>query len=408
MGQGVGFAPGPGGGVAAQGGLQVRQGGAPDDLQGVGAGLDGGRVFVVPPGRCVVSGQQGQGAVQRPGAQQVLELHGAHLVCHGATGQLVHQLAEHGGRDAVGPKTAVPVGQALQHGALGGFGNDLVQDWNQGRQQAWTVAGLHIKLQGLAGGRIPPGCIISQAFIQTLTPVGQVVVTGHGYPAVGLGLVVGRDDVAAPRIFLLGVVAVAVKAPLVRFARAAVQDKAGVHVLGPNGQLGRRPPANVTRCAAPHDIEPRRMDFAGSSAGLEQGVGPVKFVKGVQDRVFGFQERPPHGHRCGAQAVLERVSDDRSVWGAPQRERDRLFALDHDFLGAALQLDPLPLVPDLVGVGGVDLLGDQVQVVVLEHGQGPAKLRVVPQQGGGVECLVVAVQLKAWCRQVGLVPDRGG
>ena len=91
---------------------------------------------------------------------------------------------------------------------------------------------------------------------------------------------------------------------------------------------------------------------------------------------------------------------------ATQGQVDRLATLNLNLLGAALQLDPLALVPDLSGVIRVELLGDQVEVVVLEHGDAPAKIPVVAQRGDRVERLVVAIQLEAWVGQLRLVPHR--
>ena len=71
-----------------------------------------------------------------------------------------------------------------------------------------------------------------------------------------------------------------------------------------------------------------------------------------------------------------------------------------------MQLDPLAAVPDLVGVVRVGFLGDQVEVVVLEHGDAPGKVAVVAQRGHWVKRLVMAVQAETGVTQVGLVPHR--
>ena len=91
---------------------------------------------------------------------------------------------------------------------------------------------------------------------------------------------------------------------------------------------------------------------------------------------------------------------------AAQGEGHRRLALDLDLLLAAAHVHPLVVIPNLVGVVWVDLLGDQVEVVVLEHGQAPAEVQVVPQERHRYQRVVVAVQLEAWRRQLRLVPDR--
>ena len=72
----------------------------------------------------------------------------------------------------------------------------------------------------------------------------------------------------------------------------------------------------------------------------------------------------------------------------------------------ALQCHPLALVPHLIRFGRVALLGNQVDVVVLQHGDTPAELGVVAEQGHRVEGLVMPIQVKARHAQLGLVPDR--
>jgi hypothetical protein len=71
-----------------------------------------------------------------------------------------------------------------------------------------------------------------------------------------------------------------------------------------------------------------------------------------------------------------------------------VLAFDGDLLLGLFQCRPLAIDHHLVGVGRVGLFGDQVDVIVLEHGQAPAEVTVVAQQGERVERLEVAVQLK--------------
>ncbi len=89
-----------------------------------------------------------------------------------------------------------------------------------------------------------------------------------------------------------------------------------------------------------------------------------------------------------------------------QGKGHRCLALHRDLLLAAGHVDPLAVVPDLVGVVGVDLFGDQVEVIVLEHGQAPAEIQVVPQERHRHQRVVIAVELKTRCRELCFVPHR--
>ena len=146
------------------------------------------------------------------------------------------------------------------------------------------------------------------------------------------------------------------------------------------------------------------MDFAGGRTCLVQRIGAVHLVEGVQDRVFGFQKCPPHGHRRLAKIVRVGVGDDGPVRGAAQQQLERGRAFDRNAFLAHLQVHPLAPRPDLVAVGRIGLFGNQVQVVVLEHGHAPAKTLVEAEQGQRVQRLEVAIQLEARRGQVRLVP----
>ena len=253
--------------------------------------------------------------------------------------------------------------------------------------------------------------VVAQAILQGLRTVVGVVVAWDGQTTGGIGLVVGRDDIAARRVFFLRVVAEAVKAGLVGFVRIAVQNEVRLHPHWANWQAGRGPPADVAAGAGPNHVQPGGVNLAGGLTRLGQGISAVELVKGLQHRVFGFQKRPPHcdRHAVGGvlQVVLERAADDRAVQRALQRQLNGFATLDLDCFLAADQICPLALIPDLVGVLWIDFLCDQIEVVILEHCQRPAKLRVVAEHGGGQQCLKVTVELKAGRAQVGLKPDRG-
>ena len=147
------------------------------------------------------------------------------------------------------------------------------------------------------------------------------------------------------------------------------------------------------------------MNLAGGLARLLARVRAVEFIEGIEHRVLCLGPGPPHGHRSGPQAVGKRLVDDRSVGRTPQGDDNGRGALDGNRFLPALQIHPVPLVLHLVRIGGVDLLCDQVQVIVLEHGQAPAELPVVSQQCHRIEGLVMAVELEAGGLEMGLVPN---
>ena len=198
-----------------------------------------------------------------------------------------------------------------------------------------------------------------------------------------------------------------VKPRFVRLVLGRIQNESGVYALGANRQLGCGPPANVALVIGPNHVQAGGVDFAGCRARLVTGVGAVEFVKSVDEWVFGFQKSPPHGNRRGAQRVFVGVVDQRAVGRAAQAQHHGRLAFDGNGLRTLSQFDPFAVAPNLIRVGRVHFFGHQVNVVVLEHGQAPAKLAVVAQQRHRVERLVVAIQLKAGAAQVRLVPDRG-
>lgn len=80
---------------------------------------------------------------------------------------------------------------------------------------------------------------------------------------------------------------------------------------------------------------------------------------------------------------------------AAQVDGDRRFAFDGDLLLGLFERLPSAIDHYLVGVGRVGALGDQVDVIVLEHGQAPAEVTVMTEQRKRVERLEVAIQVEA-------------
>ena len=148
------------------------------------------------------------------------------------------------------------------------------------------------------------------------------------------------------------------------------------------------------------------MNFGRRLARLVARVGSVEVIKRLQHRVLGFQKSPPHGNGCFAEIVLEGVVDDRAMHRLAQLQLHRFLAFDFDGFGAAGEVHPLVLVPDLVGVRWVEFLSHQVHIVVLEHGQAPAEIPVMAKESHRIERLEVAVQLEPGRLQVRFVPDR--
>ncbi|MCY1397648.1 hypothetical protein D9M71_126580 [compost metagenome] len=377
----------------------------PRRLDDLGAALDGGAAARVPPGRLGVRGQARQGHVEHAGLQQAVEEGLAQFVLHRRAGQLIGQLVEQRRGDGVQFVVAVPGRQALDQLLLvlaRGRCPQLVED---GGEQTRGVAGSRVQLQRLAVVQVPLHAGLGELLVQALAAVRQVVVAGDGHARGRLRLVVGGNDVAARRVLFLRVGAEGQVAGLVRLAGAAVEDEVGVHPIGALRQPGGGPPADVAVGVGPDHVQPRRMDLLGGGAGLAQAVGAVELVEGVEYGVLGFEEGPPHGDRRLAGGGAEGIVDDRAVGRAAQGQPYRLAVLDLDGLLTAFQVYPAALIPDLVGVVRVALLGNQVEVVVLEHGQAPGELLIVPQRGDRIECLVVAVEVEAGIAQLRLVPD---
>src|SRR5690606_23886253 len=140
----------------------------------------------------------------------------------------------------------------------------------------------------------------------------QVVVAGDGHAGGRVGLVVGGDDVAARRVFFLRVGLEWQVARLVRLAAGAVEDEAGVHLGRALRQLAGGPPADVAAGVGVDHVEAGRVDQGGGGAGLVQAVGAIEPVEGLEDRVLGLEEGPPHGDRR-LPRVGQGVVDDGAV-----------------------------------------------------------------------------------------------
>ncbi len=197
-----------------------------------------------------------------------------------------------------------------------------------------------------------------------------------------------------------------VKTELIGLRRAAVQNEGGVDALRADRQLRRSPPADIAFGVGPDDVEARRLNLLGRATHLVQRIGAVGLVKTVQHRVGRHQKRPPHRNWRLAGVLAHHVVDNRAVRRFEQRQCDRRLAFHGDLLLGAFHVHPLTVVPDLIRVIRVGLLGNQVHVVILEHGQAPAEVHVVAQQRERVERRKVPVQLKARRRQLRFVPYR--
>ncbi len=291
----------------------MREGGVPGGPDDIRAGFPAFCAAVVPPGRVGVGSQPRQRAVDGAGGDQAVEEGIAQFVVQGALGNLEQQLVEQRGGGRVDREVALPGRQLLDQALAFGVVDHLAQDRQQGCEQARRVAGAIAELQRAAVVQVPFGAAVGQLGIQPLAAVRQVVVAGNR-PAIGRDrLEVGGDDVAARRVFLLWVVGERIEAGLVRLALAAVEDEARVHPLRPLWQGRRGPPADIAGGVGPDQVESRRMDLRGRRAGLGQGIGAIQLVEGVEHRVLGLEESPPHGDRGLAGAGAERVVDDRTV-----------------------------------------------------------------------------------------------
>ena len=403
MGQGVHLAPCPVLHHGPQGGLQMRHGGAPRIGHHLGAGFHAWGVAPIPPRRLCMGGQTGQGLVGHAGAQKQAHPLWPQLIGHGLLQHIKGQLVGQGRGNFVGPVLAIPSQQQLDPHALlivGGGGTQVVR---HGSPTAHKVICLAIQLQGLGVAGIPALRVLTELLVQASRPVTGVVITrDHGGPC---GLVVGRHDEATRRVFLLGVALKRQKTQFDRFASGVIQDARWVHPVGANDQSGRCPPSDVALRIGPHHVQTWRVDQAGRLARFVQGVGAVELVKGFDDGVFGLVQRPPQGQGLARRWRRQGIVDQRPVRRTAHLHHHAVRAFDGDGFFAHAQVHPGPLVPDAVGVFGVHRERHQIGVVVLEHGQVPTKITVVPQQGHGVERQEVAIQLKARAAQMGLVPN---
>ncbi|MNC52577.1 hypothetical protein D3C75_1019300 [compost metagenome] len=104
-----------------------------------------------------------------------------------------------------------------------------------------------------------------------------------------------------------------VEAFLVGLVGAAVEDEAWLDPGRTLGQLCRGPPTDIALGVGPDDIQPGCLHLGGRGAGLGQGVGAIELVEAFEDRVLGFEERPPHGNRRGPCRGAEDFVDDWPV-----------------------------------------------------------------------------------------------
>ncbi|MNO96192.1 hypothetical protein D3C76_878550 [compost metagenome] len=166
-------------------------------------------------------------------------------------------------------------------------------------------------MQRLAVLHVPFHLRVGQLAIKLAAAVGEVVVAGYRHHCGWL--VVGRDDITAGRILLLRVDAEGVKAGFVGLAAGAVEDERRVHTVRANRQFRRRPPADIATGIGPDEVQPRRLHLGSRFAHLAQGVGAIELVEAFEDRVLGFEERPPHGNRRGPCRGAEDFVDDWPV-----------------------------------------------------------------------------------------------
>ena len=337
--------------------------------------------------------QAWQGGVDHAGADQHREPGIAQLVMQGRECQFIEELVEQRGAGRVERVVASPSRQLLDQLFLFVTFGHCTQGCQERGKGARAIVTGGVQLQCLAVLGVPFHLWVGQVTIKLAATVGQVVVTRYWHRR--RWLVVGRNDIAARGVFLLRVDAEGVETELVGLRIGAVEDERRVDAVGADWQLCRCPPTDIATGIGPDKVEPGRVNLGGGLAHLAQGVGAVELVEAVEDRVFSFQKCPPHGDWRGAGGITQHVVDDRAVGRAAQADGDRLLAFDGNLLFGRFQCVPLAIDHHLIGVGGVGLFGDQVNVIVLEHGQAPAKVTVVAEQGERVECLEIAVEVEA-------------
>ena len=90
------------------------------------------------------------------------------------------------------------------------------------------------------------------------------------------------------------------------------------------------------------------MDLGCGFAHLAQGVGAVELVETLEDRVFGFEKRPPQGYWRGAGDIAQYIVDDGAMGRATQVEGDWRFTLYRNLLLGGFQCVPPAIDHDLV------------------------------------------------------------
>ncbi|MCY1440669.1 hypothetical protein D9M71_569530 [compost metagenome] len=230
--------------------------------------------------------QAWQGGVDGAGADQHREPGIAQLVMQGRECQFIKELVEQRGAGRVERVVPSPSRQLLDQLLLFITFCHRPQGCQKRGKRARAIVTGGVQLQGLAVLGVPFHLWVGQVVIELAATVGQVVVTRYRHRR--RWLVVGRDDIAAGRVFLLWVDAEGVETELVGLCAGAVEDERRVDPVGADWQLCRRPPADVATGIGPDKVEPGRVNLGGGLAHLAQGIGAVELVEAVEDRVFGF------------------------------------------------------------------------------------------------------------------------
>ncbi len=117
---------------------------------------------------------------------------------------------------------------------------------------------------------------------------------------------------------------------------------------------------------------------------------------------------PPHGNRVGVFTnAVEGSVEDGTMPGSLHFQHHILPALYLDDLLPDLQIFPVILVPDLIGIFRIQFFAVKIHVVILEHGDAPSGGIMVSERRHGRTRQEIPVDAEARAFEMCLVPHGG-
>ena len=166
-------------------------------------------------------------------------------------------------------------------------------------------------------------------------------------------------------------------------------------MVGPNGQLGTRPPTDIALLIPIHHVDARSVHQLRTGRKRFYTAPPRKPIKRLVNKVFRVViERPPH-----RQIIFEQGS----VVGFAHIKFNRFFSGDFDDLGGDFQGQPLATVQVAIAVDGLPV---KIDFIVDKHRDAPS---VVPGVADGRKrqaADVVAIVFEVGRHDVRFIPHR--